>query len=559
MTERSRRLALVLASFATVATFISISRSTAANGRYPASNKIVFAPEDANLVLVRATYGVLLSTDQGATWTWICESALGLPPTTEEDPPLGVTAGGALVVGTQTPVGGLDVSDDMGCTWSCVSGALAGQNIVDVTVRPDTPHTVLALASTFVFSDGGSSIDAGPMSETQLFESTDDGATWNAFGTPIDPTLLVDSVEVASTDPNRVYVSATRGFGPSRTGWLLVSTDAGATWNEQPVPLDYSGRNEADLFIGAVDPTDADRVYLRTDGESELFVSDDAGATFQSVLSFVGEMLGFALSPDGTKIYAGGVEDGLSVGERDSMTFVRSSSIDVQCLTAEGNALWACASDDVSGFVAGVSADDGMTFTPKLHLDSASAPIACQAQDPVACWADASSVQCSGGPFTTLCALTGCEDDAAGASVGDFVGGMADASVASSSSSGDAESAPPGGASSGSESAGRTGAAARSADSCAHAARSPNASTIDLALVSAIGLGAIARRRTSPQRQRRRAHRRHDVPESASSRRARNRQRTAHRRDRRSGADELEGARLREPGSSGDLDARRHR
>lgn len=433
------RLALATAAFAIV---ISSSRTTAANGRYPASNKIVFSPGDDGLVVVRATYGMLLSNDLGTTWTWLCEGALGLPATTEEDPPLGVSAGGAIVVGTQTPVAGLDVSTDIGCTWSCVGGALAGQNIVDIAVRPDTPHSVLALASTFVFDDGGTSLDAGPMSDTQLYESLDDGATWTALGAPIDPALLVDSVEVATTDPKRVYVSATRGFGPSRTAWLLVSTDGATTWTERPVPLNYSGRNEADIFIGAVDPTDADRVYLRTDGESELLASDDAGMTFQSVLSFVGPMLGFALSSDGSTIYAGGVEDGLHVGARASMTFVQKSTVDVQCLATQGASLWACASDDVSGFIAGVSSDDGLTFTPKLHLDSASAAVSCSAPDPLACWADASSEQCGGEAFASLCSLTGCEGDAGGSSVGGVPpateDASADASISSSSTLTDA-------------------------------------------------------------------------------------------------------------------------
>lgn len=501
------RLALFSAGVAIV---LSTSGSATANGRYPASNKVVFSPSDPELVVVRATYGVLLSKDLGTTWTWICESALGLPATTEEDPPLGVTAAGSIVVGTQTPVGGLDVSSDMGCTWSCEGGALTGQNIVDITVVPEASHSVIALASTFVFDDGESSADAGPMSDTQLFESTDDGATWTAFGAPIDPTLLVDSVEVANDDPNRVYVSATRGFGPSRTGWLLVSNDAAATWTAQPVPLNYSGRNQADVFIGGVDPTDADRVYLRTDGQSDLLVSEDAGMTFQSVLSFVGEMLGFALSSDGSTIYAGGVEDGLSVGTRDSMTFAHTSSVDVQCLAYQGGSLWACASDDVSGFVVGVSADDGATFTPKLHLDSASAPIACEAQDPFACWADASSAQCSGGPFATLCSLTGCEGDAAGASVGGALAEV-DASTAGS------PSAPDGAATTSastpettgptSQDAGR-GAAGGETDhragsgGCATPAR--GASTVDSSFGYAIGAAVLVLRRIR-RRQRRRA------------------------------------------------------
>jgi photosystem II stability/assembly factor-like uncharacterized protein len=394
---------------------VSCAASASANGRFPASNRIVFAPGDANLVAVRTTYGILLSHDDGDTWSFLCEDALGLPPSAVQDPPLTLSGSSTLIVGTAVPFAGLDVSSDTGCNWTCAGGALAGQTVVDLTVRPDVAHHVLALTSTFVFAAADAGADASDAGTTarslsQVFESADDGATWAPLGVALDPTVLPTSLEVASGDPGRVYVSATRGFGAARTASLFVSDDGGTTWVERPVPLDGS-RGETSVYIGAVDPMDADRVYLRTDGQSsQLFVTANAGQSFATALSLTGKMLGLALSADGATVYAGSAEDGLFAGARGDATLLLRSSVHVQCLATRGDELWACSDDQSTGFVAGSSIDDGATFVPKLHLGSVSAPIACAPSGAAACTADANAAQCTGVPFAQLCADLGCTD-----------------------------------------------------------------------------------------------------------------------------------------------------
>ncbi len=393
------------------------TRPAAANGRIPAANRIVLSPTNPNLVIARATYGILPSYDAGRTWTFLCEDALGLPQMATEDPALGLTAQNALVAGLQLPAG-LEVSRDNGCNWTCSGGPLLGESIVDIAVRPDAPHTVVALTNTPL------SADAGGGTYSQVFQSMDDGASWAPLGVALDPTVIVTTLDVAPSDPHRLYVSATRGFGPTRSASLFASMDDGATWTEWPAPLDTG--TETSIYIGGVDPSDADRVYLRTDGTSRLFVTapSDGGLSFQTILTLTGDMLGFALSPDGSKIYAGSEIDGLFVGDRATTTFLHQSSIvlgteagphdiHVQCLTARAGELWACA-DEPSGFIVGVSTDDGATFSPRLHLDSVEAPIACTSGTPVslACSASANGSQCKGAPFTNLCAAVGCTPSA---------------------------------------------------------------------------------------------------------------------------------------------------
>ncbi len=387
--------------------------SASANGRFPAANQIVFSADDPDLVVARATYGLLPSFDHGATWTFLCEDALGLPQGADYDPPIGLTASRALVVGLILPAG-LEVSPDTGCNWSCAGGPLQGEAIVDLAVRPDAPDTVVALAST-VFVD-----DAGGGQRTQVFESADDGAHFAPLGVPIDPAVLVTTIEVAASDPHRLYVAGGRGFGPTRSASLFISTDDGATWLERATPLDLA--YESAVYIGGVDPSDANRVYLRTgglgtsgQGRSRLLVTLDAGQSFSTALTLSGEMLGFALSPDGAKVFAGGADDGLLEGDRSALTFSLRSKIHVECLATHGSELWACA-DDASGFFVGLSTDDGASFAPKMLRAGVKGPLACAAnpQGSFACGADANAAQCAGAPFTALCATVGCEHPVSG-------------------------------------------------------------------------------------------------------------------------------------------------
>ena len=392
-----------LAGAAGAFVFLFVSPA-AGNGRFPASNHIFFSPSDPKLVALRATFGVVFSHDSGTAWRWLCEDVLGLPPTSVEDPTFALTASGALVAGTSQ---GLLLSPDTGCNWRMAGDGLAGDAIVDVAVRPDSPHELVVLAAP-VGGDGGSGASSAPA--TQVYASTDDGTTWSTAGTPIDASIVTSTLDVAATDPHRLYVAGYRLAGASRVPLLLVSMDDGVHWTERFAP---PLTNEVNVYIAAVDPTDADRVYLRTEGQSRLFVTSDAGLTFQVPFSsLTGQMAGFALSPDGSKIYAGSREDGLFVAARSSLGSPgafqsKNSSVHVQCLATRGTELWACA-DEPSGFVAGVSGDDGATFAAKFHLDDV--------QGPVACSPDAAAAQCAGELLQQLCSnLGGCLAEDGGA------------------------------------------------------------------------------------------------------------------------------------------------
>jgi hypothetical protein len=204
-----------------------------AGDAFPVSNAILFSPSDPNAVVVRTNYGVLPSSDNGAHWQFLCLEALGQRSQDGSPAPaLGISASGALIAGTWL---GLSVSADTGCTWSCQGGPLAGASIVDLAVRPDSPSHVVALATRDLPSDGG----ADDL-DTQVFETSDNGGGWAAVGAPLPAEVVPAAIAIARSDPSRIYVTATRGYGPGRTavpqGGSFSLPDAGRfqDYNDHP-------------------------------------------------------------------------------------------------------------------------------------------------------------------------------------------------------------------------------------------------------------------------------------------------------------------------------------
>jgi MYXO-CTERM domain-containing protein len=337
-----------------------------ANGAFPQASQLVVAPNDPTFIVMRTTFGVLVSHDAGDTWDWVCERAVGYSDATA--PMLGLLASGTVLVAS---FDGLFQSSDVGCSWAM---AAIDKQAVDLTVDKSNPHAAIVMTSAF-----DSSNDAGEsLFRNKLFATKDDGAHWAPYGVGLDPIVLVETVDIAPSDPHRVYVSGVRSSGPDTAiGVMLTSTDDGAHFTASTI--DFTP-GEKGVFIAAVDPTDADRVYVRTEGNqgSRLLVSDDGAKTFKTAFTGAGKMLGFALSPDGSKVFLGGPADGVQTASRDDLTFTQRAKIQVQCLMTSGTKLYAC-SNEASGFVIGTSTDDGETFTAKLHLSCVRGPLACPA------------------------------------------------------------------------------------------------------------------------------------------------------------------------------------
>ncbi len=351
-----------------------------ANGRLPAAHQLVVAPTDQNFFVIEATFGLLVSHDTGANFGWICENAVGYGTSTNQDPSIGVTSGAVLAGVYQ----GLAVSSDHGCSWHFAMT----EPITDVTVRRDDPHTALALSSRYL-----GVTDAGENNfSTQIFVSHDDGTTWGAVGGPIEPDVLVETIDVAPSDPNRIYVGGARTmFGSDgsfrRTGLVLASTNGGASYTATEIPLVPPYETQASAYVTAIDPTNPDRVYVRISDSAvdRLVVSDDGAATFRTAYQAKGTLAGFAMSSDGSKVFVGDSASGVfkaAVPPVDSgapFAFSLQSSAVVSCMAWSAGKLYACMGQpwDQAFKQLGASADDGMTFAPDFPFGCVSGPLAC--------------------------------------------------------------------------------------------------------------------------------------------------------------------------------------
>lgn|GEM_PF-3014184 len=341
-------------------------------------------------MVLAATYGLLVTQDRGQSWFHVCEAAFA-DPGQQTDPVVALTSDGGLLTST---FNALQRSSTGVCDFARHLGGNPSQAVPDFTV--DATGAVIAVLIT----------TANGKTSNQLQESQDDGQTFHALGPPLPDSLrLVATVDVAPSDPNRIYLS---GWGPNNAGVLLRSDDRGESYTAKPLATD--AENDEVPFIAAVDPTNADALYVRTDlwkfdpdfglptASDALLYSNDGGETFSELIRHGGKLFGFALSPDGQELlvgYGDPVEGGGRVVDADALGIYRAQAgtdgfqkvLDgpVSCLTWSPEGVYACTGQAQRGFALGFAAPDDLkanvsaTLTPLLSLLDVHGPLDCPA------------------------------------------------------------------------------------------------------------------------------------------------------------------------------------
>jgi photosystem II stability/assembly factor-like uncharacterized protein len=345
----SRRVRVAFALAAAVAAGSLCPRPALANGRFPNADHLVVDPGNPDHVVVRATFGIVQTFDGGATWTWLCEPAVGYGGT--DDPAVSVTGLGNILVGIRT---GVATSLDGGCVWNVDGSALATLNIADLATDLADPAIAIGISAD----------DADGIPRVVVAETLNDGASWTALGPDLGTDLVPQTLDAAPSMRERIYVSAVAG--DQTLPVIERSSDRGASWTRIPVNIPDAERT----FISAISPLDPDTVYLRVPGDpnDRLFVSTDAAETWTQILELEGDMLGFALSPDGTKVAIGMRAGGIHVASTSDHVFSQVGSSGARCLAWAEEGLYACGNEAQDGFTVGRSTNDGASFTPLYHL-----------------------------------------------------------------------------------------------------------------------------------------------------------------------------------------------
>lgn len=317
-----------------------------ANGKFPAADQLIQNPGDPSHLVLRTTFGVVTSRNAGADWDIICEAGVGYQ---DYEPGVAVTAEGTLLAGL---VDGVSVAPGDSCGWSIT---LAG-NVQDVSVSRSEPSVSVAIT-----------VEANT---TRYFESSDEGATFTQVGVDLPADFLGVTLDVAPTDPNRIYVSGLRVVDGPDQGMLARSVDRGQTWELLPIP---SSDDQSVPYIGAMHPSDPETLYVRLfTAPGRLLRTTDGGDTWLEASHGIqlGVIRGLALSGDGETVFAGSEFDGLWRGPARTLQLEKLSSLAIRGLTWGADGLYACVNEELygDGFLVGRSGDEGETFAPLLSI-----------------------------------------------------------------------------------------------------------------------------------------------------------------------------------------------
>lgn len=328
-----------------------------------ADSKVILLPRSQPRRIIASSdlAGLLVSDDAGATWSWICEAAIGhfaglfqLGPAPDE----------TLFAITQL---GLARSGDAACSWERIGDV--AQRAGDVFPDPNDSKRVFVVAQ-LTTSDWDD-----PVRPDVVVVSADGGRT---FGDPLYMTTeaSITGVEVSRGDPQRVYLTLS-GFDPAHP-YIARSSDGGASWKKIDLYVQL-GQRPLVLRIVAVDPEDPDTIYVRMSNGSKdaLAITHDGGDTIRIAHELGDRMSAFLLRADGAIAVASA--DGTSFISRDGGESFEpwTDTLHMQALAEHDGTLYAVANNRLDGYALASSDDGGSSWRPLLTFDRLQGPLAC--------------------------------------------------------------------------------------------------------------------------------------------------------------------------------------
>lgn len=357
------------------------------NGAFPDSLSIFAPPDRPHEIVLATNFGLLITTDGGLTWRWVCEQAIASLPFLYQMGPAPTDTLYAV------SLDGLVVSGDR-CAWSRAAFTGDPVQVTDVFPDPSDPMRVLAL--------GRPSAPTSTTTIDALYESRDGGLTFPRILYQAPPTARLESVEVARSDPRVHYLTMTDARPARRL--VLRSTDGGAHFEAIDQTAVFGGRVP---LIAAVDPEDASRIYFRVlrdnpdDGDA-LGLSDDGGTTVTIPFTLSTRMSAFLRRSDRALIL-GTILAGGSISSNGGRTFAPwRNAPRIRALAERSGTIYAAADNFADMFAAGETRDDGATWKPLVRYDQIKSPLTC---GPVAAACDPQ--------WPALVALFGIDDPAA--------------------------------------------------------------------------------------------------------------------------------------------------
>ena len=340
-----------------------------ANGAFPDSQSIMTPDSRPHSIRLATNFGIISTDDDGQNWVWSCEQPESNNGSLYQ---MGPAPKSRLYVISSE---GLAFSDNDSCGWSIAKGSAVGTTVSDAFPDPTNQNRVLAVAALVV--DGGA---AGATYE--ILESSDAGSTFGPIRYTATAGDNITGVEIARAAPQTIYVAMTSG--PTLLPKLARSINGGTSWQVTDLSAMLPTKTTLIRLI-AVDPTNADRVYLRTHSPAgDAFAVAVAGAngfTVTTPLTFPGGILSaYARLASGTIVLAAVVGvDQIAYKSTDSGASFQQlpATPSVRAMSSRGNTLYVVADDVADGYAIGTSTDEGQTWQPLMRYDQLEAIQAC--------------------------------------------------------------------------------------------------------------------------------------------------------------------------------------
>ena len=333
-----------------------------ADGAFPSELGAFFPAGQPNEIVLATNFGLLISSDQGQTFDYVCEQPL-------------ITSPGNNVVLYQVADDGTILADTGAgifrsgdaCGWSQAGGALVNVPVVDAAFDPTRPGVVFALANP-------------AFDQAAIQASTDDGAT---FGPPLwSGNADLHGVEFSRSQSGRVYVTGNAACPGQNNGpaFLLRSDDSGATWTT----YDLSALGDVILRIAQVDPKDPATVYFRLTalggGGDWLVTTHDSGATLKPSLRLGrAPMSAFLRATDGSLYVASSQDELFRLSPGASVWQRLVGGAHLGCLAEAQGAIFGCGDDFRDAMALGSSSDQGQTFCPLFQYKQLNGLLGCAA------------------------------------------------------------------------------------------------------------------------------------------------------------------------------------
>jgi photosystem II stability/assembly factor-like uncharacterized protein len=214
-------------------------------------------PQNPSIVYVGNMYGVIKTTDGGASWRWVNS--------------------------------GFPVSPNF---------ILPNQNVAVTTLAIDPRNPGTVYAGSFLYSAPGSAV----------FKTTNGGASWKAVSSGLTGFYYAEILAIDSQNPSTIYARAVVG---GSGGLLFKTMNGGANWTAVNSGLPNN------VTALAIDPQNSSTVYAGTG--SGVFRSTDGGTNWMAVNSGLTTLSVSTLATDPQS--PGTVYAGTSDGSVFAMTF----------------------------------------------------------------------------------------------------------------------------------------------------------------------------------------------------------------------------------------------